>query len=78
MLQLFPELWEHAMPLPVTCLEPERSTMNEISQLATAMVAIVFAAVILVWGELFIEYRAAKNPVMPGLQVATVRTGGTR
>ena len=52
--------------------------MNEISQLATAMVAIVFAAVILVWGELFIEYRAAKNPVMPGLLVATVRTGGTR
>ena len=52
--------------------------MNEISQLATAMLAIVFAAVILVWGQLFIEYRAAKNPVMPGLFAATVRAGGTR
>jgi hypothetical protein len=35
--------------------------MNEISQLATAMAAIVFAAVILVWGQLFIEYRREES-----------------
>jgi len=52
--------------------------MNELSQLATAMVAVVFAAVLLVWGQLFIEYRTAKNPVMPGLLAATVRVSGTR
>lgn len=52
--------------------------MNEIPQLATATVAIVFAAIILAGGEWFIEYRAAKNPVMPGLHAATLRTGGTR
>jgi hypothetical protein len=52
--------------------------MNEISQLANAMVAVVFAAVLLVAGQLFIEYRAAKNPLMPGPVTATTRAAGTR
>jgi hypothetical protein len=52
--------------------------MNGLSQLATAMVTVVFAAVLLVWGQLFSEYRAAKNPAMPGLLAATIRVGGTR
>jgi hypothetical protein len=52
--------------------------MNELSQLANAMVAVVFTAVLLVTGQLFIEYRAAKNPLMSGLVTATARVAGTR
>jgi hypothetical protein len=37
--------------------------MIEIHQLASAMLAIAFAAVMLVAGQLFIEYRANKYPV---------------
>jgi hypothetical protein len=52
--------------------------MNEMSQLANAMVAVVFAAVLVVAGQLFVEYRAAKNPAMPGLAAATARVAATR
>ena len=38
--------------------------MYEIHQLASAMLAIAFAAVMLVAGQLFIEYRANKYPVV--------------
>ena len=38
--------------------------MNELSQLASAMLAIAFAAVMLVAGQLFIEYRANKYPLV--------------
>jgi hypothetical protein len=40
--------------------------MNEIDQLASAMLAIAFAAVMLVAGQLFIEYRANKYPLRQG------------
>jgi hypothetical protein len=36
--------------------------MNEVHQLATAMLAIAFAAVMLVAGQLFIENRSARLP----------------
>jgi len=38
--------------------------MNEIHQLASAMLAIAFAAVMLVAGQSFIEYRANKSPLV--------------
>jgi hypothetical protein len=38
--------------------------MNEIHQLASAMLAIAFAAVMLVAGQSFIEYRANKYPLV--------------
>ncbi len=39
--------------------------MNEISQLASAMLALAFAAVMLVAGHLFIEYRSTKHTFDP-------------
>ncbi len=46
--------------------------MNEIHQLASAMLAIAFAAVMLVAGQLFIEYRASKYPIVQTVQTAFV------
>ena len=46
--------------------------MNEIHQLANAMLAIAFAAVMLVAGQLFIEYRANKYPVVQAVQTASL------
>jgi hypothetical protein len=46
--------------------------MNEIHQLATAMLAIVFAAVMLVAGQLFIEKRSARLPAAPAALIASV------
>jgi hypothetical protein len=46
--------------------------MNEIHQLATAMLAIVFAAVMLVAGRLFIEKRSARLPAAPAALTASV------
>jgi hypothetical protein len=45
--------------------------MNEIHQLANAMLAIAFAAVMLVTAQLFIEYRANKYPVAQAVQTAS-------
>ena len=39
--------------------------MNEIPQLASAMLAVTFAAVMLVAGQLFIEYRSTKSAFTP-------------
>src|SRR3981189_579878 len=39
--------------------------MNEVPQLATAMLAIAFAAVMLVAGQLYIEKRSARLPAAP-------------
>ena len=39
--------------------------MNEIPQLASAMLALAFAAVMLVAGQLFIEYRSTNNAFTP-------------
>jgi hypothetical protein len=52
--------------------------MNEMSQLATAMVAVVFSTVMLVSGQLFIEYRSTKNPVVGSLVAATLRADRIR
>jgi hypothetical protein len=41
--------------------------MNELSQLATALVAIIFAATLLATGHLFTQYRSARNPAVPPL-----------
>jgi hypothetical protein len=48
--------------------------MNEIPQLASAMLTIVFAAVMLVAGQLFIEYRSMKSPLMPAPLTTTTPT----
>jgi hypothetical protein len=45
--------------------------MNETHQLASAMLAIAFAAVMLVAGQLFIEYRTNKYPVAQAVQTAS-------
>ena len=47
--------------------------MDEMSQLTTAMLAVVFAAVLLVSGQLFIEYRSSKRFDMPAIAAETVR-----
>ena len=46
--------------------------MNELHQLATAMLAIAFAAVMLVAGQLFIENRSARLPAAPTALMASV------
>jgi hypothetical protein len=46
--------------------------MNEIHQLATAMLAIVFAAVMLVAGQLFIENRSARLLAAPTALMGSV------
>jgi hypothetical protein len=45
--------------------------MNEVHQLATAMLAIAFAAVMLVAGQLFIENRSARLPAAPAVLMAS-------
>jgi hypothetical protein len=78
-LPLFPKIGEQRCRSPVALLELERWTgMTELSQLANAVVAVVFAAVLLVGGQWFIEHRTAKNPVMPGLAAAATRVAATR
>jgi hypothetical protein len=46
--------------------------MNEIYQLASAVLAIAFAAVMLVAGQLFIEYHANKYPLVQSVQIASL------
>jgi hypothetical protein len=46
--------------------------MNEVHQLATVMLAIAFAAVMLVAGQLFIENRAPRLSVAPTALIASV------
>ena len=46
-----------------TELEEARTTMHDASQLATAMLALVFAGALLVTGQLFIEQRAQHDVV---------------
>jgi hypothetical protein len=41
--------------------------MNEVPQLASAMLALAFAAVMLVAGQLFIEYRSTNNAFTPAV-----------
>lgn len=55
-----------------------RDDMEEISQLATAMVAVVFAAVLLVSGLLFIEYRSSKSFDTPAVAGVTLQADRTR
>jgi hypothetical protein len=46
--------------------------MNEVDQLFTAMLAIVFAAVMLVAGGLYIDNRPTEAPAIPAAQMASV------
>jgi hypothetical protein len=47
--------------------------MNEVYQLANALLTVAFAAAMLVAGQLFIEYRSAQHPlVVPALLTATL------
>jgi hypothetical protein len=49
-----------------------QSKMNEVPQLAAAMLAIAFAAVMLVAGQLFIENRSATLPTASTALMASV------
>jgi hypothetical protein len=46
--------------------------MNAIYQLASAILAIAFAAVMLVAGQLFIEYHANKYPLVQAVRTASM------
>jgi hypothetical protein len=46
--------------------------MNEVSQLASAMLAVVFAAVMLVAGQLYIQSRPERFTVIPSALTASV------
>ena len=46
--------------------------MNEVPQLATAMLAIAFAAVMLVAGQLYIENKSATLTAVPAALIASV------
>ena len=50
-----------------------KDDMEENFQLATAMMALVFAAVLLVSGQLFIEYQSSKSFAPPAIAAATLR-----
>jgi|SRR6266567_6910434 len=50
----------------------ETNAMNEVHQLANAMLIVAFAAVMLVAGQWFIEYRSAKHPLVQPLLTATM------
>ena len=45
--------------------------MNEVSQLASAMLAIAFAAVMLVAGQLYIENKSARLTAVPAAQTVS-------
>jgi hypothetical protein len=45
--------------------------MNEVDELVTAMLAIVFAAVMLVAGGLYIESTPKQRPAIPAAQMAS-------
>jgi hypothetical protein len=47
-------------------------TMNEMHQLASAMLTIAFAAAMLVAGQIFMEYRANKYPLIQVVQTASM------
>jgi hypothetical protein len=49
--------------------------MNEVSQLASAMLAIAFAAVMLVAGQLYIQSRPERLTVIPSALTASVQVG---
>jgi hypothetical protein len=49
--------------------------MSEVTQLASAIVVIVFATVMLVAGQLYIESRESKSvriPAAPAVQIASI------
>jgi hypothetical protein len=47
--------------------------MDEVEQLVSAMMVVVFAAVMLVVGHLYMEDQARKPPI-PGAQMASMQT----
>jgi hypothetical protein len=46
--------------------------MNEVHQLASAMLTVAFAAVMLVAGQMFIEHRSMKHPLAAPLLTAVM------
>jgi hypothetical protein len=49
--------------------------MNEVPQLANAMLVIAFAALVLVVGQLYVENRSAKFSVFPAAQANSYTVG---
>ena len=52
--------------------------MNEVSQLASGMLAIAFAAVMLVAGQLYIQSRSERLTAIPAALTASVPVGQAR
>ena len=52
--------------------------MEEVFELATAMLVVVFATALLVSGQLFIENRSSKGLDMSAVSAVTVRVDKTR
>jgi hypothetical protein len=46
------------------------NALNEISQLATAMLTVAFAALMVAAGQQFIEYKSSRQAFPPALQMA--------
>ena len=44
--------------------------MNEMHQVASEMLALAFAAMMLVAGQLFIEYRANESPIVQAVKIS--------
>jgi hypothetical protein len=68
-LRCFPETLKTVFCL---CARKPQPKMNEVPQLATAMLAIVFAAVMLVAGQLYIENKSARLTAVPHALTASV------
>jgi hypothetical protein len=47
--------------------------MNEMSQLASAMITVIFAAGMLIAGQLYMESRAANASTIPAAQLAALQ-----
>jgi hypothetical protein len=62
----------HSRGRPAVCSKMKVKVMNEVPQLAGAMLAIAFAAVMLVAGQLYIENRSARLTAVPAAQTASV------
>ena len=54
------------------CARKSQPKMNEVPQLASAMLAIAFAAVMLVAGQLYIENKSATLTAVPAALMASV------
>jgi hypothetical protein len=81
-LPSFPVFWEQGnlcVRYAIHRIAEERwEDMEEVSELATAIIVVVFAAVLLVIGQLFIENRSSKGLDTSAVPAVTLRVDKTR